>query len=465
MYLEYINYQNVGAVHNLSIPFSFKENGNPKPIIFVGENGSGKSILLSNIVDAFYEIANKAYSNVSVRNSTDTKFYKIISSIQISLKQDYMAAYLKFSDDDQPLEYIFKSGVKNWDAYNSEQYSTNTLNAVLKWKKDGGNHKAVSLNKHVINGAMTEIVERIFTSNVICYFPPDRYEKPNWLSDSYHTISESEHIGLGENYSGNLYTPLTVFSPINDNLKWLLDVIVDSRAEVIQNISLHNGTPTAVYAFAPRFNQKNLTSLLNARINVEQVLSDILGKQICFELNIRNVKTSGRLRAVEKNTGDVVIPAIDALSTGQMALFNLFVTIIRYADYNDVNKSINLNNISGIVVIDEVELHLHSNLQRDILPKLIKHFPKVQFIITSHSPLFILGMEKTFNSDGYELYQMPFGRKIDAEMFSEFQKAYEYLAETQKFQSDIAARIAASKSKPLVVTEGENRLDTFKSSL
>ena len=128
----------------------------------------------------------------------------------------------------------------------------------------------------------------------------------------------------------------------------------------------------------------------------ELLLSDILGKPVCFELNIRNVKTSGRFRIVEKSTGNVVIPTFDSLSTGQMALFNLFVTIIRYADYNDVNKSIKLDAISGIVAIDEIELHLHSNLQRDILPNLIKRFPKIQFIITSHSPLFILGMEKTF---------------------------------------------------------------------
>jgi predicted ATPase len=74
MYLKYINYQNVGAVHALSIPFSFNQNGNPKPIIFVGENGSGKSILLSNIVDAFYEIANKVYTNVSFQDGSITKF-------------------------------------------------------------------------------------------------------------------------------------------------------------------------------------------------------------------------------------------------------------------------------------------------------------------------------------------------------------------------------------------------------
>jgi hypothetical protein len=90
-----------------------------------------------------------------------------------------------------------------------------------------------------------------------------------------------------------------------------------------------------------------------------------------------------------------------------------------------------------------------------VLGKLIKRFPKIQFIITSHSPLFILGMEKVLGSNGYELFQMPDGRKIGPEMFSEFQKAYEYFVATQKYQSDISTKIAASKSKPLIVTEGK----------
>jgi len=40
----------------------------------------------------------------------------------------------------------------------------------------------------------------------------------------------------------------------------------------------------------------------------------------------------------------------------------------------------------GIVLIDEVELHLHPSWQRKILPLLLKTFPNVQFIVATHSP-------------------------------------------------------------------------------
>lgn len=84
----------------------------------------------------------------------------------------------------------------------------------------------------------------------------------------------------------------------------------------------------------------------------------------------------------------IVIPTLDSLSTGQSALFNMFATIVRYADTININNSIHLAEIKGIVVVDEIELHPHSTLQREVSPKLIALFPKVQFIITTHSPLF-----------------------------------------------------------------------------
>lgn len=40
----------------------------------------------------------------------------------------------------------------------------------------------------------------------------------------------------------------------------------------------------------------------------------------------------------------------------------------------------------GIVLIDEIETHLHLSLQKAILPMLTKVFPNIQFIVTTHSP-------------------------------------------------------------------------------
>lgn len=63
------------------------------------------------------------------------------------------------------------------------------------------------------------------------------------------------------------------------------------------------------------------------------------------------------------------------------------------------------NNIStydkeGVVLIDEIETHLHISLQKKILPFLIKFFPRIQFIVTTHSPYILNSVS---NAKAYDL--------------------------------------------------------------
>jgi predicted ATP-binding protein involved in virulence len=44
------------------------------------------------------------------------------------------------------------------------------------------------------------------------------------------------------------------------------------------------------------------------------------------------------------------------------------------------------NKTSGVVLIDELDLHLHPQWQQRIVKDLTTIFPKVQFIVTTHSP-------------------------------------------------------------------------------
>ncbi len=58
---------------------------------------------------------------------------------------------------------------------------------------------------------------------------------------------------------------------------------------------------------------------------------------------------------------------------------------------------------SGIVIIDEIEKHLHPKLQRFVIKKLKDVFPKIQFIISSHSPLCVAGTADVENE--YLIYR------------------------------------------------------------
>ena len=53
----------------------------------------------------------------------------------------------------------------------------------------------------------------------------------------------------------------------------------------------------------------------------------------------------------------------------------------------------------GIVLIDEVETHLHLGLQKIVMPTLSKIFPNIQFIITTHSPFVLSSMDNAVAFD------------------------------------------------------------------
>jgi predicted ATP-binding protein involved in virulence len=86
---------------------------------------------------------------------------------------------------------------------------------------------------------------------------------------------------------------------------------------------------------------------------------------------------------------------LEQLAAGYRSIFMMMGDMmIRLS--NHLEKS--LDEISGIVLIDEIDAHLHPKYQYE-LPKLLSEaFPKVQFIVTTHSPIPILGLPETVSS-------------------------------------------------------------------
>jgi len=187
--------------------------------------------------------------------------------------------------------------------------------------------------------------------------------------------------------------------------------------------------------------------------NINNIIKQIKQKDnIRFGIGSRGL--GSRISIVETdaqgNASRDILRSIDSLSLGESILLNLFVNIIRHGD----NPPKLAQLIKGIVVIDEIDVHLHTDLQNKVLPALIKMFPLIQFIITTHSPLFILGMKKEFGEDGFELRNMPNGERISTERFSEFEKAYQVLNDTKKFDDEINSKIKDTQ-KPIVFVEGD----------
>ena len=64
MYIKNLKFRNYGPISNVDISPKFNENGYPQPIVFIGKNGSGKTLLLGNILDALIELKRQKYNDL-----------------------------------------------------------------------------------------------------------------------------------------------------------------------------------------------------------------------------------------------------------------------------------------------------------------------------------------------------------------------------------------------------------------
>lgn len=85
---------------------------------------------------------------------------------------------------------------------------------------------------------------------------------------------------------------------------------------------------------------------------------------------------------------------LDALSDGQRGVLSLAAELVTraYAINDHLGDKV-LSETNGVVLIDELDLHLHPRWQRSIVAKLMELFPKVQFFATTHSPVIIQEVE------------------------------------------------------------------------
>ena len=181
--------------------------------------------------------------------------------------------------------------------------------------------------------------ERIFKADV-----PKHVEKVN-LKDSY-TIDEE---------------PRQIF------IKYLLDLkVTEALARSNGNISKADSIKNWFVKFQ---------DLLRKIFNDETV--ELIFEEDTFQFFIK-----------EKNRE---LFDFNTLSSGFAAVLDIVLDIIVRME-KMTNKSFNFN-IPGIVLIDEIETHLHLELQKTVLELLTSIFPNIQFIVSTHSPFILNSLD------------------------------------------------------------------------
>jgi hypothetical protein len=140
-------------------------------------------------------------------------------------------------------------------------------------------------------------------------------------------------------------------------------------------------------------------------INYELFASNYTDKRTFSELeDLVKVVTKGRISEVlisdreasfveTLSNGENLAPTpLSKLAAGFRSIINIVFDI--YLRFRKVHLNLNYREFYGIVLIDEIENHLHPSLQRELPVALSEVFPNVQFIISTHSPITLLAASK-----------------------------------------------------------------------
>lgn len=448
MYIEKLVMHNFGKIDRFALDKDdlLKLDCSPKPIILLGKNGAGKTTLLSSIADSFFEVARSSgFNDVLPINGAGYKYFKVSGGTNQKTGTDYGLCFVKYTNG---VQYLNKSGkLPTQDCISHIAETT-----ILPNYKDEGN---VKLNNAKVTNN-NNAIQTQFENNSYLYFSSDRFEYPEWLGNNFIDESFDDKTISG----GELGRKILVRNNLNNIKQWIKNVILDSRVEV--ETTLVDGQ--SMLRIVPH-HMPNL-SYANSKINIEAILSKIMEQDIKLNLGYR-VQGNRRLSLID-SSGVVVAPSLESLSAGQSTLLSIFCSIIQASDMQDINKSVQLGTIEGIVLIDEVDLHLHIKLQKDILPQLIKLFPRVQFIVSSHSPFFLKGMHDVFGDDML-MVNMPDGEKLnDFNNFEEFENAFnlfDFLGASYKQELLLLKSKISNQQKPLVITEGKTDWKHLKAAL
>lgn len=112
------------------------------------------------------------------------------------------------------------------------------------------------------------------------------------------------------------------------------------------------------------------------------------------ELSDLRISRRPRLQMCANKNGQTL--NIEQLSDGEKCILAMLGDLARRLALANPHSKEPLQG-GGIVLIDEIELHMHPSWQRKILPLLHETFPKIQFIVTTHSPQVLGEIPADFN--------------------------------------------------------------------
>ena len=443
MYFQSIDINNYGSVSNFHYCFRFDESGCPIPLVLVGENGTGKTLTIANLVDALIEIKRKTYKE-TLFEVNENNYYKIGSKQYISTGQNTSRVAINLKHGDNAMKY---TDIMSNDPMRIAEDSFIKPNDIgdRSFFEENGFYKSAS----------SSLKQKDYSEFISLYFPVDRFYLPLWYNDgNYKRIDYSK--------KGNINQPRTNIIKVDvlSNIKeWLTYIYLNTTFQIIEIPNAPN--------IPEEMRGKQMQTVVDNHIQsaIKNVMNTILGTN-----DYQPRTTDRRNRTVAFTMSGINCNDISQLSEGQMSLFAIALSIIK--EWDLTHNNFELSDISGCVIIDEADLGLHIRYMHDCFPRMMQLFPKVQFILTTHSPFMIAGLNKVYG-ENIDILTMPEGLKItDINAFSEVQKAQELVfeginqirEEDKRLKNEIS-QLQKLHDKIILYTEGTTDVILLKKAL
>ncbi|EJB8411821.1 AAA family ATPase [Acinetobacter baumannii] len=390
--------KNIGQFQDLSVSLAPTQDYPSNITVFIGNNGSGKTSLLKSVATALTWFVARLKHDKS--NGTPIPESVILNTAN--------AAAVEIIVNDQNLQqqsqvYTWRI-TKNRTARKSE-FSTylSELNQLTdhykQWLGEDDRSSLPLIAFYPVERSVIDIPLKIREKHQ--FLQIDGYDNAlnnavdfrrffEWFRDREDV--ENEPASQVNDYADILKEELELVASLKnlnknktdyqgfENLKNKLDKIINAlevgnRKDIVTKDLQLEAVRQAIYTFIPEFS------------------------------NLR-VRRKPRLHmSVDKNDKTL---NVNQLSQGEKSLMALVGDIARRLAMMNLKLDNPLLG-KGIILIDEIDMHLHPQWQRSIIQRLQTTFPNCQFILTTHSPLVISDSQDilVYDLDGQEVNALP----------------------------------------------------------
>lgn len=341
--------------------------------VLIGNNGAGKSTILEAIAKNLQFLSD----NIRIKNNNNYKFHE--SEININSTNNYSIIKCELSLEDK---YSFSCSL----AKNHENVSRKISSELEQFK--------------VLGGMLQEsdkLYGEDFPYPLLAYYPVERstlFKREDVTKK--HDRSSPQRKSLFSKIEGHSRA-FDGTSNFDTFFNWFKDVDEILNEHKAKNSYSADDIKKALANLKDGENIDSLlSSLLEPQASVDEEYKTKLSRQLdtvkhairTFLTNVEDISISRvpYLDMLVTKNGQKL--SVFNLSQGEKTLLSLVSDIARRLVVLNPNVENPLQG-NGVVIIDELDLHLHPKWQQAIVSNLEKTFPNLQFIVSTHSPLIL----------------------------------------------------------------------------